>query len=130
MAKAKTTKKAAPKAKKAAKPKSGTKSSPSKTAKIRSKASKAGHSGYDALIKLADHPLVADLLAVGAMAAVAAIAGDKSKLGATGRTTSKSVKDAGKAAATAIGQRLLDEYKGIKKTAKKSAAKRVVKKKA
>ena len=124
MAKAKTTKKAAPKAKKAAKPKSG----PSKTAKIRAKASDAGHKGYEALAKLADHPLVADLLAVGAMAAVAAIAGDKGKLGASARVTSKSVKDAGKAAATAIGQRLLDEYKGIKKTAKKSAAKRVAKK--
>ena len=49
----------------------------SKTAKIRAKASDAGHKGYDALVKLADHPLVADLLAVGATAAVAAIAGDK-----------------------------------------------------
>ena len=111
MAKAKTTKKAAPKAKRASKPKSGA----SKTAKIRAKASKAGHQGYDALVKLADHPLIADLLAVGAMAAVAAIAGDKDKIGATARTTSRSVKSAGKAAATAIGQRLLDEFKEVKK---------------
>ena len=124
MAKAKTTRKAAPKAKKTTKPKSSAKAG-SKTAKIRSKASKAGHSGYDALVKLADHPLVADLLAIGAMAAVSAIASDKGdKLGAKGRTTSKSVKAAGKAAATAIGQRLLDEFKEVKKTAKKSAAKR------
>lgn len=125
MAKAKTTKKAAPKAKKAGK----TKSIGAKTAKIRAKASKASHSGYDALVKLADHPLVADLLAIGAMAAVSAIAGDKKdKLGGMGRTTSKSVKDAGKAAARAIGQRLLDEFKEVKKTARKSAAKRAVKK--
>jgi len=125
MAKAKTTKKAAPKAKKPAK----SRSSSSKTAKIRAKASKAGNKGYDALVKLADHPLVADLLAVGAMAAVAAIAGDKGeKLGAKGRTTSKAVKAAGTAAAAAIGKRLIDEFEGIKKTARKSAAKRVVKK--
>ena len=129
MAKAKTIKKAAPKTKKAAKPKSSAKGGASKTAKIRAKASDAGHKGYDALVKLADHPLVADLLAVGAMAAVAAIAGDKGdKLGAKGRTTSKAVKAAGTAAAAAIGKRLIDEFEGIKKTAKKSAAKRVIKK--
>lgn len=124
MAKAKTTKKAAPKTKK-----SNSKGGASKTAKIRAKASKAGHSSYDALVKLADHPLVADLLAIGAMAAVSAIAGEKGgKLGATGRTTTRSVKVAGKAAATAIGQRLLDEFKQVKKTATKSAAKRTAKK--
>lgn len=125
MAKAKTTK-----AKKAAKPRSSAAKGARKTsAKIRAKASGAGHKGYDALVKLADHPLVADLLAIGAMAAVSAIASEKGdKLGAKGRTTSKSVKAAGKAAATAIGQRLLDEFKEVKKTAKKSAAKRVAKK--
>jgi hypothetical protein len=125
MAKAKTTKKAAPKAKKSGK----TKSIGVKAAKIRAKASKAGHTGYDALVKLVDHPLVSDLLAIGAMAAVSAIAGDKGeKLGASGRTTTRSVKAAGKAAATAIGQRILDEFKEVKKTARKSAAKRAVKK--
>ena len=129
MAKAKTTKKAAPRTKKAAKPKGSAKGGASKTAKIRAKASKAGQSGYDALVKLADHPLVADLLAIGAMAAVSAIAGEKGdKLGAKGRTTSKAVKAAGTAAAAAIGKRLIDEFEGIKKTAKKSAAKRVIKK--
>jgi hypothetical protein len=129
MAKAKTTRKTAPKAKKAAKPKSSARAKPSKTAKIRAKASDAGHKGYDALVKLADHPLVADLLAVGAMAAVAAIAGDKGeKLGAKGRTTTKAVKAAGTAAAAAIGKRLIDEFQGIKTSAKKSAAKRVAKK--
>jgi len=125
MAKAKTTRKAAPKAKKAAKPKGAAKSARKAATKIRAKASDAGHKGYDALVKLADHPLVADLLAIGAMAAVSAIASEKGdKLGASGRTTSKSVKAAGKAAATAIGQRLLDEFKEVKKTARKSAAKR------
>ena len=36
--------------------------------------SKSDGKGFETLMKLADHPLVADLLAVGAMAAVAAIA--------------------------------------------------------
>ena len=73
--------------------------------------------GFDAIIKLADHPLVADLLAVGAMAAVAAIAeqgfSGKSK-GKTGGS-SKAVKDAGKAAAAAIGKRLITEFEEVKK---------------
>ena len=116
MAKAKTTKKDAAKTKK--KP-SGAKSA---ATKIRAKASKAGHKGYDALAKLVDHPLIADLLAVGAMAAVVAIAGDKSgnKAGVVSRTTSKAVKAAGTAAAAAIGKRLLDEFSDSKKAAKKS----------
>ena len=74
--------------------------------------------GFDALLKLADHPLVADLLAVGAMAAVAAIAeqgfSGKSKGKAGG--SSKAVKDAGKAAAAAIGKRLITEFEEVKKS--------------
>ena len=82
-------------------------------------------SGVEALTRLAEHPLVTDLLAVGAMAAVAAIAeaGVQSKTGAAKSDSSrKAVKAAGKAAAAAIGQRLLKEVGGLgtKRPAKKA----------
>lgn len=75
----------------------------------------------DALAKLADHPLVTDLLAVGAMAAVAAIAehGVAQKNGRV-EGSRKAVKAAGKAAAAAIGARLMKEVSGF--TAKASAS--------
>ena len=72
--------------------------------------------GVKALARLADHPLVTDLLAVGAMAAVAAIAaqGVAAKTGKSDAEGSrKAVKAAGKAAAAAIGQRLLKEMGGF-----------------
>lgn len=65
----------------------------------------------EALNRLADHPLVSELLAVGALAAVAAVA----EAGAKDPTAVKSAeaaKKAGKAAAAAIGARLLSEFKG------------------
>ena len=76
--------------------------------------------GFDALLKLADHPLVADLLAVGAMAAVAAIAEQGFSGKSQGRAggSSKAVKDAGKAAAAAIGKRLITEFEEVKKSSK------------
>lgn len=85
--------------------------------------SKADGKGFEALIKLADHPLVADLLAVGAMAAVAAIA-DK---GFSGKSkdkkggSSQAVKAAGTAAAAAIGKRLITEFEEVKKASKPAA---------
>ena len=85
---------------------------------------KKGMSGYEALAKFAEHPLVTDLLAVGAMAAVAALSesGAASKTGAAAAKGSrKAVKAAGKAAAAAIGQRLLKEIGGGAKAAKKAA---------
>ena len=81
--------------------------------------------GFDTLKKLADHPLVADLLAVGAMAAVAAIAeqgfSGKSKVKTSG--SSRAVKDAGKAAAAAIGKRLITEFEEVKKAGKPTTSK-------
>lgn len=77
--------------------------------------------GIDNLLKLAEHPLVADLLAVGAMAAVAAFADQAShgkaskKAGRKLSSSSRAVKSAGKAAAAAIGQRLLAEIKPAKR---------------
>lgn len=75
------------------------------------KAAKGGkdHAGpLDGLMKFAEHPLVADLLAVGALAAVAAIA-EAGKGDPAAVKSSKAVKSAGKAAAAAIGARLLKE---------------------
>jgi hypothetical protein len=67
--------------------------------------------GIEGLMKLADHPLVGDLIAVGALAAVAAIAesgrDDPAKL-----KSANAVKAAGKAAAAAIGARILKEVAG------------------
>lgn len=72
-------------------------------------------SAADALFKLAEHPIVADLIAVGATAAVAAIVKSKSD------KSRHAVKDAGKAAASAIGARLVEEFKAVKEAANKAA---------
>lgn len=83
----------------------------------KAKAGKKDHPRLDQLLKLADHPLVGDLIAVGALAAVAAIA--ESKGGTSKAKSSEAVKAAGKAAAAAIGARLLKEV--ASKDAKKDA---------
>ncbi|QDP20036.1 hypothetical protein [Sphingomonas xanthus] len=104
--------------KKKAKDAAKTKPAPKKRA-----TKKAEHRGFDALAKMADHPLVADLLAVGAMAAVAAIAeqGFSSKeAGKKGGGSSRAVKAAGQAAAMAIGKRLITEFEAVKKDSKKA----------
>lgn len=67
-----------------------------------------GHSGLESLARLADHPLLSDLLAVGALAAVAAIA-ESGKDDPASVKSANAVKSAGKAAAAAIGARLLKE---------------------
>ena len=76
----------------------------------------------DALLKLADHPLVGELITIGATAAVAAIAqqglSDSKKKG-----SAKAVKEAGKAAAAAIGARLISEFAESKSERKSKPAK-------
>ena len=67
----------------------------------------------EALNRLADHPLVAELLAVGALAAVAAVAEAGARDPHAVRSA-ESAKKAGKAAAAAIGTRLLKEFSGSK----------------
>lgn len=111
----KPTAKAAPR-KSAGKP-SSAKTKPRTT---KPKAARAEASGFDGLARLIDHPLVADLLAVGAMAAVAAIADHnvKTRTGEAEPGSSKVVKAAGKAAASAIGRRLMTEVKEVKKASK------------
>jgi len=78
----------------------------------------------EAFIKLLQSPLVADLVAVAATAALAALAehgftsrGDSSG----GKRAGKAVKEAGKAAAAAVGRRLSNELEEIKKASKGGA---------
>jgi len=109
--------------------KSATKPSPARTkaatgkrkAAPRQASRRAEPSGFDGLAKLIDHPLVADLLAVGAMAAVAAIADHnvKTRTGEAEAGSSKVVKAAGKAAATAIGKRLMTEVDAVRGASKR-----------
>lgn len=125
MAKAKTTAKTAGAEKK--KPaKAKAKSAPNKAAKKAK--SKSSQKGYVALAKLAEHPLVIDLIAIGATAAVAALAGrahDGKSAGAKSKSSTGAVKAAGQAAAAAVGKRLMTEYEAVKEVAaaKKKKAK-------
>ena len=91
-----------------------------KPAKPARKASKKD--GFDGLAKLVDHPLVADLLAAGAIAAVAAIAEHQFGKG-KGQSSSKLVKSAGKAAASAMGRRLMGDLGAITSAATNAAKK-------
>ena len=79
----------------------------------------------DAFIKLLQSPLVADLLAVAATAALAALAehGFNSRgAGGGGKRAGKAAKEAGKAAVTAMGRRLGTEMEEIRAAAKKAKA--------
>ncbi|MES2903694.1 MAG: hypothetical protein V4696_05865 [Pseudomonadota bacterium] len=98
-----------------------------KKAKTGAKSGRA-QSSFDAVAKLAEHPIVADLIAIGATAAVTAIAAGMSSR--SGKTSSKAVKDAGKAAAAAIGARLMTEFQAVKESAAASKAKNANPKKA
>ena len=83
--------------------------------------SRSGSDAGEAFIKLLQSPLVADLVAVAATAALAALAEHGfNSAGATGgrKRASKAVKEAGKAAASAIGRRLTNEFDEIKKASK------------
>ena len=116
MAKAKTTAKpAGADKKKPAKAKTATKTGAKKSAK-KAKA-KGANKGYVALAKLAEHPLVIDLIAIGATAAVAALAGHTSGGKTSGAKAKSSVKAAGQAAAVAVGRRLMTEYNAVKDVA-------------
>ena len=79
----------------------------------------------DALIKLLQSPLVIDLLAVGATAALAAITESRSNRtqGAVG-TNQKTLKAAGKAAAAAVGRRIANEFDEIRAASKKTGEER------
>jgi hypothetical protein len=75
----------------------------------------------EAFIKLLQSPLVADLVAVAATSALAALAEHGfSSRGASGggKRAGKAVKEAGKAAAGAVKRRLTNEIEEIRKSAK------------
>ena len=76
----------------------------------------------DALIKLLQSPLVIDLLAVGATAALAAITETRStrSQGVAGNSK-KTLKAAGKAAAAAVGRRIQNEFEEISAVSKRNA---------
>ena len=101
-----------------------------KATSLKIKKAKPGkvQSGYDAIARLAEHPIVSDLIAIGATAAVAAIAAGMSSK--SGKTSGKAVKDAGKAAAAAIGARLMTEFQAVKDSAAAAKAKDAKPKKA
>ena len=74
----------------------------------------------DALLKLLESPLVADLLAVGATAALASVSETRhSRRTGADAKSSKTVKAAAMAAAAAIGRRLSTEFEEIKKASKR-----------
>lgn len=76
----------------------------------------------DAFVKLLQSPLVAELVAVAATAALASLAehGFTSSSGSRSKRAGKAVKEAGKSAAAAVGRRLSSEIDEIKKAAKAS----------
>jgi hypothetical protein len=84
-----------------------------------------GFNAGEAFIKLLQSPLVAELVAVAATAALAALAEHGFTTGAEatrGKRAGKAVKEAGKAAAAAVGRRLGSELEEIRKAATKSRA--------
>ena len=109
---------------KSSKPKSST---PRKTAKPAGSRSSAGKSqggqsngAADALIKLIESPLVAELLAIGASAALASLAAGRFGRGDDGQGTRRALKAAAKSAATAMGTRLATEVDEIRKASKRA----------
>ena len=91
-----------------------------------SRSSSSQSDPVDALIKLLQSPLVIDLLAVGATAALAAITEHRSgrAQGAMGNSK-KALKAAGKAAASAVGRRLATEFDEIRSASKKAGERNV-----
>jgi hypothetical protein len=99
---------------------------PAKAAKPKGRRETDDQGGLENIAKLLDHPLVADLLAVGAIAAVAAIADHsvRTRTGEAESGSSKALKAAGKAAAAAVGKRLMTEVDAIKKASAEDRTKR------
>lgn len=89
-------------------------------AKAKKGKARGGSQAGEAFIALLQSPLVADLVAVAATSALAALAQEGfGRDGASaGQRAGKAVKRAGKAAADAVGRRLSDEIAEIKKAAK------------
>ena len=85
-----------------------------------------GFDAGEAFIKLLQSPLVAELVAVAATAALASLAENgfnSSSNKSRGKRAGNAVKQAGKAAAVAVGRRLGNEIDEIRKAATKGGAK-------
>ena len=95
--------------------------------KSSSRSSSSQHDPVDALIKLLQSPLVIDLLAVGATAALAAITETRSSRAQGAVGNNKTIKAAGKAAASAVGRRLATELDEIRAASKKASETRKTK---
>ena len=126
MAKKATAKAGSGGGKKVAKPRKASSSGRSRSSGARASSSQSDP--VDALIKLLQSPLVIDLLAVGATAALAAITEQRSgrAQGAVG-TSKKTLKAAGQAAASAVGRRIATEFDEIRSASKKAADSRKTK---
>ena len=101
--------------------KSGSSSRQSSSRNRQGGSTKSADAG-EALIKLLQSPLVADLLAVAATADLATLAeqgfASRGASGSRGKRAGNAVKEAGKAAASAIGRRLGTEMEEIRKASK------------
>lgn len=106
--------KAPPKPKRPPKPKA-----PPRPPKGTARAS-SGPGAADAVVNLLQSPLVADLVAVAAGAALAALAEHGLRKGSKAKSKSagNAVKEAGKAAAAAVGRRLSSEVEEIRAASK------------
>ena len=111
-------------AKASAKPKAAPRKAVAKPATTNRKSSSSDSTtdnAMDLLVKLLESPLVADLLAVGATAALSAITASRfSRRDGEERKSGNAVKSAGKAAAAAIGRRLKEEFDAIREAAETS----------
>jgi hypothetical protein len=114
-------------AKKSSKPKARRKSAAKPKRPAPARRQGTGDAG-EAFVKLLQSPLVAELVAVAATSALAALAEhgftSRGGGGATGNRAGRAVKEAGKAAAAAVGRRLgteLDEIRKASKSAKGGA---------
>ena len=83
-----------------------------------------GKSAADMLLGLLESPLVADILAVGAAAALAAIAQRGLGRGGGERSSRAALKTAARAAAAAMGTRIAEEIDEIMRSAKESKRER------
>jgi len=116
-----------PSARASAKPNTAPRKAVARTEQKRERASSSDSSTsetiVDALLKLLESPLVADLLAVGATAALSAVAESRFSRRDDGHKSSRTVKNAGKAAAAAMGRRINEELEAIRSAAKEASAK-------
>ena len=113
-----TTKKAASKSAKPSPGKAVATTAPRKQSGGSRSSRQEGNSAADMLLKLLESPIVADLLAVGATAALAALAEHRYSARSEGKGAKRALKGAVTAAAAAMGRRLATEFDEIKKSAK------------